>query len=60
MKNKVRKNKELAIGVALVSLFVGIAVFVPKILNEETEQPPERETRQEETVPLADAVDWYN
>lgn len=58
MKNKVRKNKELTIGVALVSLLVGIAIFVPKILNEETEQPPDRETRQEETAPFADAVDW--
>lgn len=59
MKNKVQKNKEMTVGVALVSLFVGIAIFVPKILNEETEQPPERETRQEETVPLVDAMDWY-
>ena len=32
MEKKVRKNKELTVGVALVSLFVGIAVFVPKVL----------------------------
>ena len=31
MEKKVRKNKELTVGVALVSLFVGIAVFVPKV-----------------------------
>ena len=35
MEKKVRKNKELTVGVALVSLFVGIAVFVPKVLNTE-------------------------
>ncbi len=47
MEKKVRKNKELTVGVALVSLFVGIAVFVPKVLNTEASDYPQEETRQE-------------
>ena len=46
MEKKVRKNKELTVGVALVSLFVGIAVFVPKVLNTEASDYPQEETRQ--------------
>ena len=52
MEKKVRKNKELTVGVALVSLFVGIAVFVPKVLNTEASDYPQEETRQEERLPM--------
>lgn len=45
MEKKVRKNKELTVGVALVSLFVGIAVFVPKVLNTEASNYPQEETQ---------------
>jgi len=59
MEKKVRKNKELTVGVALVSLFVGIAVFVPKVLNTEASNYPQEETRQEETAPAYAEADLY-
>ena len=60
MEKKVRKNKELTVGVALVSLFVGIAVFVPKVLNTEASDYPQEETRQgEETAPAYAEADLY-
>ena len=59
MEKKVRKNKELTVGVALVSLFVGIAVFVPKVLNTEASDYPQEETRQEETAPAYAEAELY-
>ena len=54
MEKKVR-----TVGVALVSLFVGIAVFVPKVLNTEASDYPQEETRQEETAPAYAEADLY-